>query len=92
MGHLKVTIDGTEYTLTSENHELLNQAVVIVDKELQGIKNKYKHKLNKEAMTILTSLNLVENMIQKEIEYTKTEQAINLRINELMQQLEKKLN
>jgi len=92
MEKVKVTIDGIDYSLTSENADLLHQAVVIVDNEIKSTKLKYKNKLNNETMIVLTSLNIAENMLTKEIEAINKEKSINKKLNDLVQQLENILN
>lgn len=92
MEKVKVTIDGIDYSLTSENVELLNQAVEIVDNEIKSTKLKYKNKLSNETMIVLTSLNIAENMLAKDIELINKENSINKKLNDLVQQLENILN
>ncbi len=92
MEKVKVIIDGSEYSLTSENNELLNKAVQIVDDEIKNTKSKYKNKLNNETMVVLSSLNIAENMLTNEYNLLSKEKSINIKLNELVQQLENKLN
>lgn len=92
MEKVKVIIDGSEYSLTSENNELLNKAVQIVDNEITSTKSKYKNKLNNETMIVLSSLNIAENMLTNEYDMLRKEKSINIKLNQLVQQLENKLN
>jgi len=92
MEKVKVIIDGSEYSLTSENNELLNKAVQIVDNEIKSTKSKYKNKLSNETMIVLSSLNIAENMLTNEYDLLSKEKSINMKLNQLVQQLENKLN
>lgn len=92
MEKVKVTIDGNDYSLTSENSDLLNKAVEIVDSEIKSTKERYKYKINNDTMFVLTSLNITENMLSKQIEFESREKSINNKLNKLVQQLENILN
>lgn len=92
MEKVKVTIDGIDYSLTSENSLLLNKAVNIVDSEIKNIKERYKYKINNETVNVLTSLNIAENMLSQEIENEQKEKSLNTKLNKLVQQLENILN
>ncbi len=92
MDKVKVTIDGNEYSLVSENSSLLNQAVDIVDNNIKSIRSEYKNKLNNETMIVLSSLNIAENMLLKKLNYENEKKILNSKLNELVQQLEKILD
>ena len=92
MEKARVTIDGIEYSLTSENVEILNEAVVIVDEEIKNTKTRYKNKLNNETMMVLSSLNIAEKLIAQNIEMSTNDEKINEKLNDLVQQLENILN
>lgn len=92
MERVRVTIDGNEYSLTSENAELLNKAVVVVDNEIKNTKEKYKNKLSNETIIVLASLNVTENLLEKEMILANKDKSINNKLNSLVQQLENILN
>lgn len=92
MERVRVTIDGNEYSLTSENAELLNKAVVVVDNEIKNTKEKYKNKLSNETIIVLASLNVTENLLEKEMILANKNKSINNKLNSLVQQLENILN
>lgn len=92
MKKIQVNIDGKEYTLTSDNEEMLQAAVKLLEVQLTNLNNDYKNKLNTETKAILAGLNIAENYIRLKDQFFLEQRDLKEELGKMLQQIEKKTN
>ncbi len=87
METIKVNIGGSEYSLTGENKNLLNDAANFVNQKLNEIKTNYNVKLSNDTLSVLTALNMAEIYLNLEKNTDKELNAINSELAKMVQQM-----
>lgn len=84
---VKVNIDGSDYSLTSDNEPLLIKAAGTVNNQMIEIKRAYNYKLTPDVVSVLASLNLAESYLKNQQDYEKEINLINNELAKMVQQL-----
>jgi cell division protein ZapA (FtsZ GTPase activity inhibitor) len=88
---IKVNIAGMPYSLKVDNVELTNQAVELLNQQIEYLINKQKSDLPPSARTVIAALNIAEENIITKNESDDLSQYLISEINQMTSILNKKL-